>query len=214
MDAEQQAPPSEDTPANTPTPEVEGGQPEVNWEERYKHLQSDHTRAAQEAAEYRRIVEAARQGDPNAIAELGLALAEEAEDDDDEPLDPRVAAKLQALEERFEAQQQQEQEHARIAEIETAVERELDSLKVSDEELRDWLVSRAIALAPTADGLPDIQAAYQQFEALMTAQKKQWATTKRTHHVSAVGQEGTQVPDLTTHEGRVANAMSKLHADQ
>jgi hypothetical protein len=49
---------------------------------------------------------------------------------------------------------------------------------------------------PTPDGMPDIRAAHSEFEALMTAQKKQWANTKRTQHISPVGQAGTQTPDL------------------
>jgi hypothetical protein len=209
MDAEQQAPQGGDTPDNAPTPEVEASQPEtVNWEERYKHLQSDHTRAAQEAAELKRIVDGARQGDPQAIEALGLALAEQ-----DETTDSDDAPQYLTRDEwqQYHAQQEAERQQAeRVSEIETAVEKQLDDLKVADDSLRDWLVSRAIALPPTADGMPDVQAAYQQFESLMNAQKKQWATSKRTHHVSPVGQEGTQVPDTSTHEGRVAIAMSRL----
>jgi len=47
--------PLEDTPAVT-TPEgavTEPAAQEVNWEERYKHLQADYTRATQEAAQLR-----------------------------------------------------------------------------------------------------------------------------------------------------------------
>jgi hypothetical protein len=166
-------------------------------------------RAAQEAAELKRIVDGARQGDPQAIEALGLALAEQ-----DETTDSDDAPQYLTRDEwqQYHAQQEAERQQAeRVSEIETAVEKQLDDLKVGDDDsLRDWLVSRAIALPPTADGMPDVQAAYQQFESLMNAQKKQWATSKRTHHVSPVGQEGTQVPDTSTHEGRVAIAMSRL----
>lgn len=208
--------PTEDTPDAGTQPESQPASQDTNWEERYKNLQADHTRKAQEAAEYRRLVEGARQGDPQAIEALGLALADQEDDDEDDlDLDPRVAAKLEALEQRLTAQQQQQVEAQQIAQMEAAVETKLDELQVPDDDaLRDWLVSRAVALPPTPEGLPDVAAAHAEFEALIAAQKKQWAGTKRTHHVSPVGQAGTQTPDLDSHQGRVDFMLARLQGDQ
>ena len=46
--------PVEDTPADLPGPDNGTPGTEVNWQERYEHLQPEYTRASQEAAEYRR----------------------------------------------------------------------------------------------------------------------------------------------------------------
>jgi hypothetical protein len=87
----------------------------------------------------------------------------------------------------------------------------MDTLKVpQDEGLRDWLVSRAVALPPTQHGTLDIETAYKQFGDLMDAQKKSWADTKRTHAFSPGGGEGTQAPDLSTHAGRVQHMLTRL----
>ena len=64
--------PVEDTPADLPGPDNGTPGTEVNWQERYEHLQPEYTRASQEAAEYRRLITAAQQGDAEAISLLGF----------------------------------------------------------------------------------------------------------------------------------------------
>jgi hypothetical protein len=211
----------EETPDPTTATEAEIQQ-EVDWQKRYSDLQPEYTRASQEAAELRRQTEHYQQlltsDDPDTRRQAAEALGyqlDEPEPEYDEDLDPRVAKRLEELEQRFQQQSTQAQQQERLAELETLTERELDALKVpADDAVRDWIVSRAVALPPTEQGLPDVRAAYAEFEALINAQKKQWASTKRTHQFSAVGTEGTQTPDLDKRQDRVDWMTQRLLADQ
>src|SRR4051812_41178050 len=59
---------------------------ETNWEDRYHNLEADHTRAAQEAAQYRSFMESLTNPETQAQAldQLGLQLQQDAEDDEDD----------------------------------------------------------------------------------------------------------------------------------
>lgn len=199
--------PSEDTPApGAQTPE---DQSTVNWEERYKHLQADHTRAAQEAAEYRKLVEGARQGDPAAIEALGLVFADQEDTEPDPTAGEEYLTKAE-WEQYQQAQQQERQQEQRIAELEAFTEATLDKLGYENEKVREWIFSRAIALPPDEEGRPNIQAAHEQYLELIADEKKSWANSKRAPHVSQVGQAATQNPDLDTHKGRVDYMLGRL----
>ena len=221
--------PTEGTPepANTPDQGTGTQEQSTNWQERYEHLQPEFTRATQdrdryriEAEQTRQLVGALQDDDPQvrqqAAEALGLQLVEEA-DDDTQFADPneqlaRELAELKQWRDEFTGSQQQEQY---VAQIEQSVEHQLDQLGGLTEAQKDWIVSRAIALPPTQDGLPDIPAAHAEFTALIDAEKQSWAKSKpRTAFTSAAGQEATQVPDLNNREQRVEYMLSRLQAEQ
>jgi vacuolar-type H+-ATPase subunit I/STV1 len=212
-------------PANTPD-QGTGTQEQSNWQERYEHLQPEFTRATQDRDRYRQEAEQTRQlvaalqaEDPQvrqqAAEALGLQLIDEPEDDTQSDPNEQLARELAELKQwrdEFTGSQQQEQY---VAQIEQSVEQQLDQLGDLSEPQKDWIVSRAIALPPTQDGLPDIQAAHTEFQALINAEKQSWAKSKpRSAFTSAAGQEATQVPDLDKHENRVDYMLSRLQADQ
>lgn len=194
------------------TPEIAGQpgtdqQPHVDpYEKRYNDLQPEYTRATQEAAQLRQEREMYRQlvtsTDPDtrrqAAEALGFEL--EAEPDgtqwDDDPV-AQLQRELAELREQYSGDKQQQTQEQHLAHLETVTEQKLDALQVpADEGVRDWIVSRAVALAPDKNGYPDVAKAYEEFNALINAQKKDWAKTKHTHQFSASGLEGNQAPKL------------------
>lgn len=205
------------------TPSGESTQQEVDWAKRYSDLQPEYTRTTQELSQFRQREEAYKallySDDPDTRQQAAQALGIELADDevDDTQFDDPTEALRRELEQLKQtvsgdltARQQQEQ----IASLEAAAESAMDTLKVpADESVRDWLVSRAVALPATPNGTLDIEGAYREFGALMDAQKKTWADTKRTHAFSPGGGEGTQAPDLSTHSGRVQHMLTKLQSD-
>jgi hypothetical protein len=141
-----------------------------------------------------------------AFEALGLELADETEDDTrTRTRRTQLAKRLEALEAQIQQRDQQAQQAAadrsdRAAR--RAAARVADGLDESD---REWIVNTAVAMPPTADGMPDIKAAFEKFTAWETERQKKWAKTKRTHAFSPVGEAGTQQPDLGTTEGKTAS---------
>ena len=222
--ADEQAP-TEGTPehaANTPDQGTGTEGQDTDWQERYTNLQPEFTRATQDRDRYRQEVEeykqlaAALQGeDPEARRQaaerLGLQLIDEPDDtqfaDPNEQL-ARELAELKQWRDEFTGSQQQEQY---VANIEASVEQQLEQIGGLTDKQKDWIVSRAIALPPTQEGLPDIQAAHSEFSELINAEKQSWAKTKpRSAFTTAAGKEGTQVPDLNDRQQRV-DWMTSLH---
>lgn len=219
----EQAPQSEDTPTvdtpnGTDTPDQQAQQD--NWEQRYKDAQAWGTRVAQERAEFEQqaqLVQALRSEDPDARRQaaeaLGLEFTDEAEDDDT-PYADELTKRLEALEGQIQQRDQQAQQAQQIAQIEQHVEQQLATLNGLDEADREWIVNTAVAMPPTTDGMPDIKAAFEKFTAWETERQKKWAKTKRTHAFSPVGEAGTQQPDLSTHEGKVAHVLGRMAAEE
>lgn len=224
--ADDQAP-TVDTPEQTAnTPESGTGTQEqtTNWQERYDHLRPEFTRATQdrdryrqEAEEYKQLVAALQDEDPAARLAAAERLGLQLIDEDDTQSDPqeqlaRELAELKQWRDEFTGAQQQEQY---VATIEQSVEQQLEQIGGLTDKQKDWIVSRAIALPPTQEGLPDIQAAHAEFSELINTEKQSWAKTKpRSAFTSATGKEGTQVPDLNDRQQRVDWMLSKLQADQ
>lgn len=204
-----------------PTPTGgEGSQQEIDWAKRYSDLQPEYTRTTQELSTLRQREDAYKallySDDPDTRQQAAQALGIELADDDSDTQydDPTEAlrAELEQLKQTVSGDLTARQQQEQIAALETAAEQSMDTLQVpQDEALRDWLVSRAVALPPTEHGHLNIEAAWQQFGQLMDAQKKSWADTKRTHAFAPGGGEGTQAPDLSTHAGRVQHMLSQLN---
>jgi hypothetical protein len=205
--------PIEETPAVPPSPETGTpgtDQEQIDWQKRYEDLRPEYDRTTQRLSERERLVEGLSSDDPDtraaAAQALGLQFVDDSTDDDQytDPTD-QLAQKLQALEARLEQRDQQAQDQANIARIEAAVEQQLAQLPDGlSEKDKNWIVKGALGLDPTPEGVPDIQAAYQEFTEWESDRQKQWAATKKAPHVSAVGQQGTSAPDLDDPAQRVA----------
>lgn len=193
--------PEVDTPG-TPT-DPGNGTPadEPNWQERYANLQPEYTRASQEAAQYRSLIEAARQGDAEAIAALGFEIADD-ETEDDTPFyeDPtaELAARLEKIEAAEQARQQEAQQEALLARAEAHIGSELASIQGLDKEDEAWVIDRALRLPPV-NGLPDVQTAHAEFVQWETARQARQEAARQPRRVPppivAGGQEGTDAPD-------------------
>lgn len=217
-DQEAQAPAGEPGVDDTPDAGTVA-EPQVNWEERYKHLQGDYTRASQEAARYRSLEADLRSDDPEkyrAAAEaFGLQFADYEEDD--EHVDPTESLRKEfdSLKASLETDRQKAQEEAELRRLETFIDSETASLGL-DGPKKDWVISRALNLPWNAEnGTPDIRAAAKQFEDELEAEiKKQWRNSKRSSHVSSVGASATQLPDLDDRKARLAFVKQQLAAEE
>lgn len=196
------APEQSAAPDGTPAPESTDStaQDTTDWQDRYVNQQAALTQAQQEAAQYRQIVELARQGNAEAIEWLGLDLAEDEDLDDDEEQefrDPRVDQLLQA-----EAERQQE---AELDSIESYVETEIDKLAkaaglddLSDDEV-DLIFG---ALTPGDNGNPDVAGAFKKVTGLRDSAIKSYVAGKRRAPLAPSGSSASHQPDLDDPEQR------------
>lgn len=210
MDEPQAPAPVQDSPTDPAAPEV-------NWEQRYTDTQAAFTRASQEAAALRAEQERL-QSDPDAQRAFFQSLGYEIEEPDQGYQDP-TATELAALRQQVSelsgwkdnltAEQQQAQQ---LAVINASVEEQFRSTAPDlDPATREWVETRALGLPARDDGMPDIQGAYQAFQAWETERQKQWAQTKRTApRFSPGGKEGTQAPDLDNDDVRRAYMAQQL----
>ena len=235
--SDQQPPQSGDTAAVAGpdvAPGTAEGQPEVNWEKRYQDLQPEYTRATQRLSEMERERElyqiAMTTDDPDtqrqALEALGYELPDEESPEELEPVeweDPNDQ-RLSQVEQRLERMTAEQREQAQFEYLNSYVDEQVARLGLDqlDEDTRHWILHRAINMpvpqgpGSFVDELPDVEGAYKAFQDWETARQRQWAQTKRSPYVPPGGQEATEAPDLSTHEGRVAHAMQKIaeHADQ
>lgn len=202
MSDEQTQAPVEDTPADLPGPDSGTPGTEVNWQERYANLQPEYTRASQEAAQLRNLVEAARQGDPDAISQLGFEIADSDLDDTPEYEDPfdEIRKEVEEVRQWKQSQEQQAQEAQMLQRAEQHIETEINAIDGLDEADAAWVVDRALRLPPNDQGLPDIQAAAKDFAAWDQARQERYAEQQRQQRrrrpaAIAGGQEGTDAPN-------------------
>ncbi len=193
---------------------------DVDWEQRYKDTQADYTRVAQERAEYEAVVSAAQDPDhpqhTEALNYLGLEAAE-AEEDEDEYLDPydELRAELDQLKEGMSAQEQAAQEEA-VEDAEDAyVSQQLEEIgkeakrEFSQEEIQllgDLALSRR-----DEDGIPDVKGAYELvYKTVLEKQRGQWLDSKRAAATAPVGVPGSEkvnLNDAQTRQRLMAEAM-------
>jgi hypothetical protein len=219
--------PAADTPTpDAPAPADQGATSSVDQpqipdgyvpEDRYKEAQAWGTKSSQEAAQYRAVVEALQSDDPDIRLQAAQALGLEFVDDtgNDEYQDPyeQLSEKIAALEGQLTQRQQQELESQQIAHIEQFVDSSLDAIEGLPAEARDWITARALSQPGTAEGLPDIQAAYHDFQQLENGLMKRWAESKRTHHISPVGGEGSKALDQIDDRSERQEAMAQKFAE-
>ena len=230
--SDQQAPPEADTPAVAGPTEAPGTQeqPQTDWEKRYQDLQPEYTRATQRLSELEQQQKwyelAMTTDDPDthrqALQHLGYDVPEE----DPEDVDPTAydePAHDPRLDEIVAWKEQQEQAAREAAgfkfltgHINTEVERL--GMEQLDEGTRQWILSRALASpgipAPPGsphDELPDVEAAFKEFQQWELERQKQWAKTKRAPHVPSGGLPANEAPNPGTgHEARMARAQRVL----
>jgi len=236
--SDQQAQPEQGTPAVAGPAEAPGtqeqgqqGTPEdLNWQKRYLDTQADYTRSQQELAEIKQRNElfeiAMSTDDPDtyrqALERLGIEVPEEdSEDFDptayDEPAhDPRLDEIVAWKEQQEQAAREAAGFEFLTGHINTEVERL--GMEGLDEGTRQWILSRALASpgipAPPGsphDELPDVEAAYKEFQQWELERQKQWAKTKRAPHVPNGGLPANEAPNPGTgHDARMARAERVL----
>lgn len=202
--------PERDTPEAAAAAPVDEGTPapqeaESDWESRFKEAQAWGTRASQEAAEYREIIDLARAGDPETLEFLGWEVPEEEVDEDaDEPL--TRAEFVEYLRERDEAAREQQDYEMQLdseANLITSTianfEKENGDL---DQDEYDAIVDIAISRR-TDDGNPDIQGAIKQVTGLKDHYIKSYVDNKkRAPQAPAPGSAPDHQPDLDDREER------------
>lgn len=223
--------PATDTPGTiVNTPDTGTGDsptevPQVDWEGRYTNLQGAFTRASQEAADLRRVVEGLNSDDPEARAwaaeQVGITF-----EDDDAPgdtqaeqqqyaqLDPSVQQQLDALMSRQAEVQQAQQAEDDYRAYRAYVDPVLEQLGVPG-ELVEMVAEAAVNMPPvvTEHGEQiDLEGAwaktlafFEQGTSIPQVQAKMLASyqkSKQTPHVASSGQAGVQVPDLTNRNAR------------
>jgi hypothetical protein len=195
-----------DTPEGTDTQPT---QEEVDYQKRYTDLQAEYTRTRQQMTDPEYQQQVAQEW----LTQNGYALPED-EPDPDEFADPNEALRreleeLKQWRDQFESSTQQQQQ---IQALEESTEAKLAQIQGLDDGDKNWIVSRAIVLPPTEDGSLDVDTAYQELVARDQAAQKRWATSKqRAPFVPPGGRPANEVPDLSSHEGRVNNMMRLLH---
>jgi len=222
--SEQEQAPVEEPENAAPAEEATGTPPEsVDYEKRYNDMRSEFDRRGSRVSELERYEQAVNDlksddADTRARAAQSLGLPFEFVDETpDEYTDPseQLAREVAAIKEQLASREQEAQQAQQIAQIEQYVEQQLGELDGLNERQRKYVVNTAVAMPPTADGMPDIKGAYEQWVADMNAEKQDWASTKRAPHVGQVGTAGTQaLPEDAGHNERVAWALERLQADQ
>jgi len=172
------APPAND--ADTEASQSDSTTDSTDWRKRYEDLQPAFTRVSQEASQLRQIIDAARQGDPEALEFLGLDLADTDDDEDfeDDPYEPISKAEFQEF---LRQQQEQERQAQEQAAWEEAAEERFDEFvsKLGDDADEDYLNLVLSTAEPDEQGLPDFEGAHKRIQAFLEAQRQKWVESKR-----------------------------------
>jgi len=236
--SDQQAPAPPDTPAVAGPNEAPGTQEQQvtadPYEKRYNDLRPEFDRATAERAELAQWKEWAQLAlttedtdtQRQALQRLGFDVPDEPEDIEpayeeqyvqDPRLDEIVAWK--------EKQEQAAKEAAGFEYLTGHINSEVERLGMAslDDATRQWVLSRALANpgipAPPGsphDELPNVEAAYKEFQAWELERQKQWAKTKQNApYVPPGGQPANEVPDPGTgHNSRMNRALRALQEQQ
>jgi hypothetical protein len=236
--SDQQAPAPPDTPAVAGPNEAPGTQEQQvtadPYEKRYNDLRPEFDRATAERAELAQWKEWAQLAlttedtdtQRQALQRLGFDVPDEPEDIEpayeeqyvqDPRLDEIVAWK--------EKQEQAAKEAAGFEYLTGHINSEVERLGMTnlDDATRQWVLSRALANpgipAPPGsphDELPNVEAAYKEFQAWELERQKQWAKTKQNApYVPPGGQPANEVPDPGTgHNSRMNRALRALQEQQ
>jgi len=204
---------TQDTPTETAedTPEVEAPeqseqqtQEEVDYEKRYQDLQPEYTRATQEAAQYRQIIELAQQGDRDALELLGLEVEEQDTEDEDSDQPITRAEWQQYQDQQAQERQADESEQAFNDDLWAAVEaiEEKEGREISDEEasvLRDSAIAQVVR-----GGTFDLSQTWDALRAQDKEAVERYVNSKKQARTAPLGSAGDRKIDTSTPEGRKA----------
>jgi hypothetical protein len=184
--------------AEPATEQAEEATPEegaVDWKKRYEDLRPQYDRVQNEYSRYQ---------DPEYRQQLFTELAEEQGytfDNTDEYLDPteQLRAELKAeLQQELSKRDLAKQHEEAILYAQNYADEKLDALKVEDAVIREWIETKATAMPALQDEngfvVPDVEAAYEEYQALINAEKKRWGNTKTNVVAASEGQSNTGVP--------------------
>jgi hypothetical protein len=210
----------EDTPVeeSTPTPTEGHGAEETNWEKRYSDLQPAYTKASQEAAELRSWKESLL-SDPDTqrqlLEELGYELGDDESIEPAEEPDPITA--LHKDVETLKMAKLEMEQAAQVKWVEENVEQRLKAIgdqrgtPLSDIE-RKFVIATAVSSFPAGDdGLPQIDAAWKDYQVALDEQKKQWIESKHAPTPPS-GVAVSDMPDLDNEQDRINHMVARLQA--
>jgi hypothetical protein len=189
----------------------------------YKQLQADYTRKTQTLAEQRREAETYKQWvealrNPETQAEaleaLGLELAEQEPEEDDEefvdPLEQRLAALEGYLAEQGQVQMTQAQQEAELDYLESEFEGLEKDIGRQLEEDEIQVIGQLANSRRSQEGLPDVRGSYEfLYNDFLPKRKQGWVSTKKAPQVVS-GQSATKVPDLDDRRSRQDYMAQKL----
>jgi len=190
----------------TPAEPAEGSTaPEHDYEQRYNDLQPEYTRATQENAMLRQIVDLAREGDPEALEYLGYEAPDTDTEDDDEPtVEDEVAQLKEWKQQRESAEEQQAEELETEDAWQRFYESEFDKLDADgkwDDDYRAKVVGIAQQLPPAEDGLPDLEAGHKALDEWFESRFNERVKSKRSPQAPS-GANASHQPDLDDPEQR------------
>jgi hypothetical protein len=175
-----------------PTPEDAGG---IDWKKRYEDLRPQYDRVQNEYSQYQ---------DPEYRQQLFAQLAEEqgytlGGDDVYEDPTEQLRAELRAeFQQELSRRDQATANEQAVLYAQNYADNKLNELGVEDETIRNWIETKATAMPALQDehGLvvPDIEAAVEEYKALINAEKKRWGNTKTGAVAASEGQSNTGVP--------------------
>lgn len=220
MPDEAQAPETPDTPAPEPEAPDQGhaeeSQAAVDFEKRYNDLRPEYDRVTQRSSQLEQLISAAQQGDPEALDALGLEPAEDDTQNDDEYVDPyeSLSQKVESLEEMLARQQEEEQNFARFQQENEYVNSEVEKLEQKlgrdiGEEEYDLITSWAASMRDE-QGRPDVAAAYDKWDKLLNAKKKDYFESKKAPQVGT-GAAATKEVNLDDPNERHEYIVSRLN---
>lgn len=184
------------------------------YQKRFNDYRSEADRRATEYSQNQKLLSDLQSEDPAAqraaAQRLGLEWI------DEEPVEQGPDQQYSALAQQIEelkaeraAEKAQAEQAAESARIAAEVDRRLGDMGL-DEQDGDWVLARAVALAPGADGLPDLTTAYEQLQERDRAAQERWRTSKKSPRIARgeTGQETKNIMDMTDEE-RIDYLMEK-----
>lgn len=210
------AAPEEGTPAPEPTPDG-GGEPDIDYKDRYENLRPEHTRATQEAAEFRRLTEAARKGDTDALDALGIPYETDEPDEFEDP-DETLRREFEALKNEHQTAKQQS-EKAQFEEQEAEyIANEIDALEKKagvelDDDAVDFVIDRARANR-AENGAPNVEQAFKGFTSVLDTHQERYLKSKNDAPKAPVGGPGEEKFDPTNDDERLAAMARTFEAEE
>lgn len=210
--------PEQETPVTESTEAPEQPQPDTNWQERYQNLQPEYTRATQEAAQYRQVVEALRSDDPEVRAQAAEHLGLEFDAEEQEPLDDveELRKELQEIkgwrDEQTQVQRTNAQREAEINYMDT----QFDALeKQEGREFTDKEVEAVAKLAQQMrddEGHPNVDGAFKFLLEYVDEATPRRVASKKAAQVQT-GRAGSKDFDFQNKEERVHRTAAIIAAN-